>query len=186
MIQQEQTETTEGKEKLDSSVLSVSSCSIRMNFIHPTAVIGTDTQVWHFAVILAGVFIGDHCSIGSGAEIGRGTIIGSGSRIGAHVFLPPNSVIGKNVFIGPGVICTDDKYPVVNNPGYYAQPPTIHDGAAIGAGAILLPGVRIGEGALIGAGAIVTSDVAPGGCVRCQPARPTEPGANYPPYPESV
>jgi UDP-2-acetamido-3-amino-2,3-dideoxy-glucuronate N-acetyltransferase len=142
-----------------------------MNFIHPTARIGADSQVWNFAVVLAGVVIGDHCSIGSGAEIGRGTTIGDGSRIGAHVFLPPNSRVGNNVFIGPGVICTDDKYPRVNNPDYFAQPPVIEDGAAIGAGAILLPGVRIGKGALIGAGAIVTSSVIADGCVRCQPAR---------------
>lgn len=141
------------------------------NFIDPSAVIRKGTRVWHFAVVLADVFIGENCSIGSCCEIGHGSVIGNGSRIGHGVFLPPKSIVGENVFIGPSVTFTDDKAPRVNNPDYNAQPPIIENGANIGAAAVILPGVRIGAGAMIGAGAIVTKDVAPLRMVRCEPAR---------------
>lgn len=42
----------------------------------------------------------------------------------------------------------------------------------IGGGAIILPGVTIGDNAIVGAGSIVTRDVAPGGGVAGNPARP--------------
>jgi acetyltransferase-like isoleucine patch superfamily enzyme len=137
---------------------------------------GVDVVVWHFARVLADVVIGDHCSIGGGAEIGRGTLIGDHSRISANVFLPSNTVIGDHVFIGPGVVCTDDRYPRTLEPGetYEALPPCIGDYASIGAGAVLLPGVQIGKRARIAAGAIVTRDVPDEGMVRGEPARMAE------------
>lgn len=144
-----------------------------INEIHPSAVIGSGSTVWHFAVVLQDVVIGTYCSIGSGTEIGRGTTIGDRSRIGAQVFFPPNTRIGMNVFVGPGVKCTDDRHPVVSlaGPGYIAEPPTIGDFASIGANATILPGVRIGARARIGAGAIVSKDVPADGHVRGEPAR---------------
>lgn len=142
-----------------------------VNYISETAQIGAGTRVWHFAIILSGVAIGRDCSIGSHVEVGCGSTIGDRTRIGFGSFLPSNSQVGKDVFIGPGVVCCDDKFPRVNNPGYEALPPVIGDGASIGAGAVLLPGVRIGAGAMVGAGAIVTQDVKPGTLVRCEPAR---------------
>lgn len=136
------------------------------NFIDPTARIGIDSSVWHFAVVLAGVIIGERCSIGSRAEIGAGTVIGDGSRIGSGVFLSPRSRIGRGVFIGPNTTFTDDRKPRAGNSGYLAEPPVVEDGASIGAGCVILPGVRIGAGALIGAGSVVARDVAPGALVR--------------------
>lgn len=138
-------------------------------YIDPTSTMGEGSMVWHYARILAEVRIGKNVSIGGGAEIGRGTVIGDDSRISAGVFLPPNSVIGANVFIGPNATFTDDKHPRVLKPGdppYIAQPPVIHDFAAIGAGAVICPGVIIGEGARVAAGALVTKDVVPHGMVR--------------------
>lgn len=142
------------------------------NYIDPSVKIGTGSRVWHFAVILANVVIGDECNIGSTVEIGHGSKIGNRSRIGSGSFLPPNSVLGEDVFIGPGVICCDDKYPIVNNPLYNALPPWIEDGASVGAGAILLPGIHIGKKGVVGAGAVVTHDVGPGETVKGEPARP--------------
>lgn len=141
------------------------------NFIDPSVKLGSNTKVWHFAVILADVEIGSNCSIGSHAEIGRGSRIGSNTRISYGVFLPSRSLISHDVFIGPGVIFTDDKYPLAGNANYNAEPPTIGHGASIGAGAVILPGIHIGPQALIGAGAIVTHDVPPGTHVRGEPAR---------------
>lgn len=146
-----------------------------MNFIDPSATIGPDTTVWHFAVILADVKVGRCCSIGSGSEIGRGSVIGNFSRISAHVFLPSNSILEDRVFIGPGVVFTDDRHPRAgHNQTYQALPPYIESGASIGAGAVILPGIRLGAGCMIGAGAVVTKDVAPHEHVRGEPARVKE------------
>jgi acetyltransferase-like isoleucine patch superfamily enzyme len=138
-----------------------------------SAKIHESTYVWHFAVILGGVEIGENCSIGSHTEIGFDTKIGKGSRIGAKVFLPSGTIIGENVFIGPSATFCDDDYPRADQPNYTARPPVIKNGATIGAGAVVLPGVTIGEKAMVGAGAIVTGDVPPGAVVRCDPARVT-------------
>lgn len=142
-----------------------------INYISPSAQIGEDTKVWHFAVILNDVIIGKSCSIGSNTEIGRGSTIGEGSRISHGVFLPAHSKIGKEVFIGPGVIFTDDRFPRVNNPEYDAQPPIVEDYAAIGAGAVILPGIRIKRYAIVGAGAVITEDVPESTIIRGEPSR---------------
>ncbi len=143
-------------------------------FIAPCATLGDFVSIWHHAVILAEVVLGDGVSIGSFTEVGRGTTIGAGSRIGAQVFLPPHTRIGARVFVGPQVMCCDDRHPYVHaadDPPYVPEPPVIEDGAVIGAAAVLLPGVVIGAGAHIAAGAIVTRSVPPGGVVRGEPAR---------------
>lgn len=144
-----------------------------VNFIDRTALLGKRTLVWHFAVIMQHVVIGDDCSVGSRAEIGRGSRIGDRSRISSGVFLPYHSNVGSDVFIGPNATFTDDRYPRTLKPGesYNAEPPTIEDGASIGAGAIVLPGIRIGRGALVGAGAVVTHDVPANTTVVGIPAR---------------
>jgi acetyltransferase-like isoleucine patch superfamily enzyme len=137
-----------------------------------TSVLASDrVRVWHFAVILRGVVLGDDVSVGSHAEIGARSIIGARTRIGKGVFLPSDSRVGCDVFIGPGTTFCDDKYPRANNSDYHAQPPIIEDGASVGAGVVVLPGVRIGSGAMVGAGAVVTEDVEPGAVVYGNPAR---------------
>lgn len=141
------------------------------NFIDRSAQLGERVLVWHYAVILADVVIGNDVSIGSKAEIGRGTIIGNNTRISSGVFLPSNSKIGNQVFVGPNVTMTDDKMPFAGNAEYKAQPPTLLDGCSIGAGSVILPGVTIGRKAMIGAGSIVTKDVPDGAVVRGEPAK---------------
>lgn len=141
------------------------------NFVDPSARFGKDTDVWHFAVVLANVLVGKNCSIGSHVEIGRGTTIGDNVRIGKGVFLPSSSIIGDNVFIGPGTIFCDDKYPKVNNHRYHAQPPIVEHDASIGAGCVILPGIRIGSHSLIGAGSVVVEDVPPHSTVYGDSAR---------------
>lgn len=142
-----------------------------INFIDNSAKVGLGTKIWHFAVVLQDVVIGENCSVGSHCEIGRGTAVGDGSRISAFVFLPPNSQVGQNVFIAPHVMFCDDKRPRANNAEYHAQPPRILDGASVGAGSVVLPGITIGRGAMVGAGSVVTRDVPDGATVRGEPAR---------------
>lgn len=135
--------------------------------IYETAVFGSGCKVWDYARVLGQVVCGDYVSIGGGTEIGFRTKIGHRSRISANVFLPNDTNIGENVFVGPGVICTDDRHPVVSlsSAHYIAEPPTICDFASIGAGAKLTPGVRIGVRARVACGAVVTDDVPDGATV---------------------
>ena len=141
------------------------------SYIDITVNVPASTKVWHFAVILADVWLGENVSIGSHTEIGRGSVIHQGSRIGKGVFLPSASRVGENVFIGPGTVFCDDKYPRVNNHNYIARPPRIDDGASIGAGCVILPGVHIGAGAMVGAGSVVVEDVPAGATVYGDAAR---------------
>ncbi len=141
------------------------------HFISDSAFISYGTRIWHYAVVLDDAWIGFDCSIGACCEIGRGAIIGDQTRIGHGVFLPGRSRIGKRVFIGPGVIFTDDRHPVVNNPDYFADPPVVEDDVSIGAGAVILPGVTLHKGARIGAGAVVTKDVPSNSLVYGEAAR---------------
>lgn len=146
-----------------------------IHFIDPAATVPDSTRraVWHFAVIMADVSIGEDCSVGSRAEIGRDSHIGDRSRISSGVFLPYHSQIGADVFIGPNTTFTDDRYPRILKAGehYRAEPPVVEDHASIGAGCVILPGVRIGHHALIGAGSVVAHDVAPFMVLRGEPAR---------------
>jgi UDP-2-acetamido-3-amino-2,3-dideoxy-glucuronate N-acetyltransferase len=145
-----------------------------ISFVDPSAKIGYGAKVWHFAVVLADVVLGEGVSIGARCEIGRGSVIGDHTRISSGTFLPPNSKVGSRVFIGPNVTFTDDRYPRVPYPGdpaYIAEPPVIEDGAVIGAGSVILPGVVIGAGCIVGAGSVVARSIDAGQHVRGEPAR---------------
>ena len=152
--------------------------------IHHTAVIGegvelgVETDVWQFATICDNTTFGARCCIGAGAWIGSHVTAGYDVRIQSHAFIPSGTILGNRVFIGPSAVLTDDRYPVVNNRFYKAEPPVIECDAAIGAGAVILPGVHIGARAVVGAGAVVTKDVAPDAVVYGNPASVCEAGIN--------
>lgn len=149
-------------------------------YIDPTVVLGDDVHIWHFAVVLAHVRLGDSVSIGSHTEIGHHSIIGNRTRISQGCFLPAHSLVGDDVFIGPGTIFTDDRYPIAGNREYNAQPPRIADFVSIGAGCVILPGVHIGSHSVIGAGSVVTSDVAPSTIVYGEAARVKRASSTFP------
>ena len=136
-----------------------------------TATLGPGTTAWQYSSIQANVVTGKNCVIGSCAWIGDRTVMGDNCRIQHGAFIARGSRLGDRVFIGPNVVLTDDAYPKVDNPDYYADPPILEDGCAIGAGAVICPGVRIGKGALVGAGAVITSDVPAGAVVVGIPGR---------------
>jgi UDP-2-acetamido-3-amino-2,3-dideoxy-glucuronate N-acetyltransferase len=148
--------------------------TVPISFIDPTARLGADVKVWHFARVLAHVRLESGVSIGGGTEVGFRSVVGSGSRISANCFLPSDSQVGRWVFVGPGCVFTDDKDPYVRSPAdgpYRAQPPVVEEYANIGAHCTILPGVRIGHHALIGAGSVVAKDVEPYSVVRGEPAQ---------------
>jgi acetyltransferase-like isoleucine patch superfamily enzyme len=136
-----------------------------LRFVHPSAILGEGTRVWHFAVVQDRVVTGERCSIGSNAELSAGCILGSNVRIGHGTITAPGMKIGDNVFIGPNVTFCDDDHPKAGNTGYTRRPPLVMAGASIGAGAVIMPGVTIGQDATVGAGALVLHDVPDGATV---------------------
>jgi acetyltransferase-like isoleucine patch superfamily enzyme len=153
---------------------------IIVNEIDASATWGIDTIIWHYAIVLQEVRIGDHCSIGSRCEIGRGSTIGHYTRIGSGTFLPPNSTIGDRVFIGPNCTFTDDRHPKIPAPGdppYRAEPPVVEDGAVIGAHCTIMPGAHISAGAVVAAGSLVNGYVHAGLMVKGRPAKPFSPSS---------
>jgi len=149
---------------------------MRTNFIHTlsdvqTSVIGVNTRIWQFVVILAGAQIGKDCNICSHCLIENDVIIGDRVTVKSGVQLWDGLRVGDDVFIGPNVTFTNDKYPKSGNTNFKKLFTRIEAGATIGGGATLLPGVHIGADAIVGAGAVVTSNVLPGTTVVGNPAR---------------
>lgn len=132
---------------------------------------GRDCQLWQYSTVCDGANLGDRVVIGSCAWVGKHAFLGNDVRIQHGAFIANGAKIGDRVFIGPNCTFTDDKYPVVNNRDYTAEPPIIGDDVSIGAGSVICPGITIGRGARVGAGAVVTHDVAPFTTVVGIPAR---------------
>ncbi|MDP3334159.1 MAG: acyltransferase [Methylococcaceae bacterium] len=145
-------------------------------FVHPladvaTKIIGKNTRVWQFVVILDGAQIGSECNVCAHVLIEGDVIIGDRVTIKSGVQLWDGLRVGNDVFIGPNATFTNDKFPRSKHfPESFLQT-TIEDGVSIGAGAVILPGITIGQGAMIGAGAVVTKDVVPFALMIGNPAR---------------
>jgi UDP-2-acetamido-3-amino-2,3-dideoxy-glucuronate N-acetyltransferase len=145
-------------------------------FVHPLAdvhasVIGRDTTIWQFCVILKGAKIGANVNICSHCFIENDVVIGDNVTVKNGIYIYDGITLEDNVFVGPNVTFTNDKTP--RSKTYPAAFPKtiIRKGASIGGGAVILPGITIGENAMIGAGAVVTKDVPSGAVVYGNPAR---------------
>ena len=145
-------------------------------FIHhlsdvQSRVIGVNTRIWQFVVVLPGAKIGQDCNICSHCLIENDVVIGDRVTVKSGVQLWDGLRVGDDVFIGPNVTFSNDKYPKSGNVNFKFVATWIKAGASIGAGATVLPGRTIGAGATVGAGAVVTKDVLPGATVVGNPAR---------------
>jgi UDP-2-acetamido-3-amino-2,3-dideoxy-glucuronate N-acetyltransferase len=136
--------------------------------IHPRAevdegaTVGRRTQVWQFAIILAGARVGAECNINCHTFVEGGATIGDRVTVKAGVYVWDGVTLEDDVFCGPNATFTNDKHPRSRQrPAEFAKT-LVRKGASIGAGAVILPGVTIGECATIGAGAVVTGDVPAG------------------------
>jgi UDP-2-acetamido-3-amino-2,3-dideoxy-glucuronate N-acetyltransferase len=135
-----------------------------MPTIHPLSdvhspLIGADTRIWQFCVVMPEARIGSGCNICAQVFIENDVVIGDRVTVKCGVQIWDGLRIGDDVFIGPNVTFTNDPFPrSLQRPEKYAVT-TVHQGASIGANATILPGVSIGRGAMIGAGSVVTRDI---------------------------
>jgi len=145
-------------------------------FIHPTAevqthLIGDNTTIWQYSVILKNANIGKNCNINSHTFIENDVLIGDNVTVKCGVYLWDGVRVNDNVFIGPNATFTNDKYPISKQkPSTYANT-ILMKGCSIGANATILPGVTIGENSIVGAGSVVTKDVPNDVVVVGNPAR---------------
>lgn len=122
-------------------------------------VIGEDTNIWQFCVVLPGAHIGSRCNICSHCFIENDVYIGDNVTIKNGVSVYDGLEIQDNVFIGPNVTFLNDHRPKSQNKDFKLERTVIKKGASIGGNATILPGITIGENAMVGAGAIVTKDI---------------------------
>lgn len=127
-----------------------------------TKMVGNNSRIWQFVVILPGARIGSDCNICSHCFIENDVVVGDRVTIKNGVQLWDGLRIGNDVFIGPNVTLTNDRFPRSGNRKFRRMETYLEDNVSIGAGAVLLPGIRIGKGAVIAAGAVVTKDILPG------------------------
>lgn len=135
--------------------------------------VGANTRIWQYVVVLPGAKIGDDCNICSHCFIENDVVIGDRVTIKNGVSIYDGLRIGNDVFIGPNVSFTNDNFPRSKKTPDQFLETVIEDGGSIGAGAVLLPGIRIGRNAMVAAGAVVTRSVPPNAVVMGNPARIT-------------
>lgn len=136
-----------------------------------TVAVGSDTQVWQFAVILKNAVIGNNCNINCHTFIENDVVVGDRVTIKSGVYLWDGIVIEDDVFVGPHVSFVNDKYPKSKQYPESFQKTHVCKGASIGANATILGGVTIGAYAMVGAGSVVTKDVPPHTLVYGNPAK---------------
>lgn len=147
-----------------------------MPTIHPLSdvqskLIGQNTRVWQFSIILAGARIGENCNICAHTLIESDVTVGDNVTIKSGVFLWDGTRIEDDVFIGPNATFTNDPFPRSKVYPDAFKGITVQQGASIGANATLLPGITIGSNAMVGAGAVVTCDVPERALVVGNPAK---------------
>ena len=144
--------------------------------IHPTAdvksnMIGSDTQIWQYTVVLKCAKIGSNCNINCHVFIENDVVIGENVTVKPGVQIWDGLRIENDVFIGPNVTFTNDLFPRSKHyPEKFAET-QIRKGASIGANATILAGIEIGEYAMIGAGSVVTTNIDPFTLAYGNPAR---------------
>ena len=102
--------------------------------IHPSAILGPETQIGHFSVISEDVHIGIGC------EIGHHVIIHPGTVIGDHVRIDDHATLGKRPMKAAASALTQD---------LDLDPAIVGDNSLIGTSAILYRGSRIENNVLV-------------------------------------
>jgi UDP-2-acetamido-3-amino-2,3-dideoxy-glucuronate N-acetyltransferase len=135
-------------------------------FVHETAIvddgaiIGENTNIWHYSHICKGAIIGKNCNIGQNVFIAGGAILGDNCKVQNNVSIYAGVESEDYVFFGPSCVLTNDINPrcMHSKNGTYIKT-ILKKGVTLGANCTIVCGNTIGEHALIGAGAVVTKDV---------------------------
>lgn len=136
-----------------------------------STLIGKDSRIWQFCVVLHGARIGENCNLCAHTLVEGDVVIGNNVTLKSGVFLWDGTRIEDDVFIGPNATFTNDPMPRSKVYPDSFKGITVKQGASIGANATLLPGITIGRYAMIGAGSVVTKDVPERAVVVGNPAK---------------
>ena len=155
--------------------------------IHPKALvddpsaIGSSTNIWAFAHVMAGARVGNHCNIGDHAFVETGAVIGDNVTLKNYVSVWEGVTLEDDVFVGPSVSFSNDRFPrspraTTAGQRYFEksnwlETTLVHRGCSIGVAATVCPGVKLGRYSMVGAGSVVTKDVGPYSLVIGSPAR---------------
>jgi UDP-2-acetamido-3-amino-2,3-dideoxy-glucuronate N-acetyltransferase len=145
--------------------------------IHPTAevssnaIIGENTQIWHWAQVREGARIGQRCKIGKDVYVDVDVSIGDDCKIQNFASIYQGVTLGSRVFVGPHVCFTNDRYPRSVSPGWRVVPTKVEDGASLGANSTIMCGITIGQNAMVAGGAVVTENVPAHALVAGVPAK---------------
>lgn len=140
--------------------------------VHPSAIVGEGTKIWHFCHVMEGARIGKDCVLGQNVFVGKGVIIGDRTKIQNNVSLYEGVVLEEDVFCGPSCVFTN-----VKNPRSHVsrkrefQKTVVKRGATLGANCTVMCGSTIGRYAFVGAASLVTHDVPDHALVLGVPAR---------------
>ena len=132
--------------------------------IHPMAdvkssIIGENTDIWQFCVVLPNAVIGKNCNINCNVFIENDVVIGNNVTVKSGVQVWDGITLEDDVFIGPNVTFTNDLYPRSKRNQLPLVRTMIKKGASIGGNSTILAGNVIGMYAMVGAGAVVTKSI---------------------------
>ncbi|WP_345762837.1 acetyltransferase [Diaminobutyricibacter sp. McL0608] len=113
--------------------------------VHPSAGLGTDTDLAPGTIVCAGAQLSTNVRTGRHTHINPNATIGHDAQLGDFVSVNPGAVISGHVTLGAG--------------------------SFVGAGAVILERRRVGEWSTVGAAACVVGDVEPHSTVKGVPAR---------------
>ncbi len=136
------------------------------------AIIGDNTNIWHFTHIMPTAIIGNNCNIGQNVFIDNNVVIGNGVKIQNNVSVYNGVICEDDVFLGPSVVFTNVKNPrsAIERKKEFKET-IIRKGASLGANATIVCGNEIGQYAMVGAGAVITKPVQPFALVVGNPAK---------------
>ena len=124
------------------------------------AIIGDNTNIWHFSHVMPNAVIGQNCNIGQNVFIDNDVVIGNGVKIQNNVSVYNGVTCEDAVFLGPSVVFTNVINPrsAINRKAEFKKT-IVRRGATIGANATIICGIEIGQYGMVGAGAVVTKSV---------------------------
>ncbi len=142
------------------------------SYVHPEALIGEGTKIWHFSHVMKGAKIGKNVSIGQNVFVADDVVVGDRCKVQNNVSLYKGVILEEGVFCGPSCVFTN-----VNNPRSDVERKNeyrstlVEKGVTIGANATIVCGHKLGAYSFIAAGAVVTNDTKPFSLMAGVPAR---------------